>query len=101
MKDARLADIGVNNYGDPLEEARHCRQDSALFDFSFMSRARVTGRNAFQCLNKIQARDLSTMQSGDIRYCLCTDANGVVGADLTVSSVTPHVIKIDEFRVNE
>ena len=39
----RLAEMGVNDCGDPLNEARQCRHDSGLFDFSFMSRARIMG----------------------------------------------------------
>ena len=79
-----LADIGVNNYGDALAEARRCREDSALFDFSFMSRARVTGPRALHCLNQIQSRNLSSMQPGSICYSLCTDVEGNVEADITV-----------------
>jgi len=84
MTITRLADIGVNNYGDALAEARQCRDESALFDFSFMSRARITGPAAIQKLNSMQSRDLSTMKSGDIRYCLCNDDDGNVGTDITV-----------------
>lgn len=101
MEIARLADMGVNNYGDPLVEARQCRHDSALFDFSFMSRARITGPDALQCLNSIQLRDLSTMRSGDIRYCLCTDADGVVGADLTVWKIADDCFEIFSGRSQE
>jgi glycine cleavage system aminomethyltransferase T len=79
-----LAELGVNNYGDPLEEARQCRRDSAVFDFSFMSRARINGPEALLYLSEIQSRDLSNMQAGDIHYCLFTDDAGVVSSDLTV-----------------
>ena len=80
----KLSDLGANDYGDPLEEARQCRQDSALFDFSFMSRGRLSGPAALGYLQEIQTRDLSTMRPGDIRYCLNAAADGAVSSDLTV-----------------
>jgi len=79
-----LAELGTNNYGDPLEEARLCRRDCALFDFSFMSRFRITGDQALPGLHRIQSRDLGSMQAGDIRYCLHTGADDRVVSDLTV-----------------
>lgn len=79
-----LAELGIKHYGDPLAEVRRCRQDCALFDFSFMSRARIEGPGALVHLNRIQTRDLSAMAAGDIRYCLSASADGVVHSDLTV-----------------
>jgi aminomethyltransferase len=84
MSVTTLAELGVTKYDDPLEEARRCRQDGALFDFSFMSRARISGPDALGYLNTFQSRDLSTMRAGDIRYGLCADADGSVSSDLTV-----------------
>lgn len=89
-----LAELGVNNYGNALEEARRCRLDSAIFDFSFMSRARISGPDTMRFLNGFQSRDLSSMQVGDIRYCLCSDADGIVSSDLTVWKFADDVFDI-------
>ncbi len=94
MSVTTLAELGVNNYGDPLDEARQCRRDSAVFDFSFMSRARITGTGALSYLNEIQSRNLSAMQSGDIRYCVYAEVDDIVSSDLTVWKFADDVFEI-------
>jgi len=83
-----LADFGVAAYGDPLEEARHCRQHCALFDFSFMARGKLQGPGALGCLQGFQSRDLGAMRQGQIRYSLLTDSAAAVVADLTVWKIS-------------
>lgn len=79
-----LADFGVPAYGDWLEEARRCRSRCALFDFSFMSRARVRGVGAHRVLEQVQSRSLERLNPGGIRYGLCVDNHGVVRSDVTI-----------------
>ena len=79
-----LTEFGIPAHGDWLEEARKCRSDCALFDFSFMSRARVEGSNARRLLERVQTRSLAQMNPGGIRYGLCLDSLGAVRSDITI-----------------
>ena len=74
----------VTDYGDPRGEAVHCRQHSALFDFSFVYRARVCGAEAIRNLEAFQPRRVRDMAIGQIRYSVRTDAQGRVRSDLTL-----------------
>ena len=70
--------------GNPLTEVTQCRQQAALFDFSFMSRARVTGVGARQLVNNFVSRDISDMRGNRVTYCLRLNHQGYVTSDLTV-----------------
>ena len=74
----------VRDYGDPWAEARACRTDAALFDFSFMARGRVSGPGALAAIEALQPRPMADLPSGRIRYALRPDASGAIVADLTV-----------------
>lgn len=84
----------VRDYGDPAGEAKACRADCAIFDFSFMARARLRGPRAIDLLRLVTPRDLSDQVPGAIRYALRIDAEGRVVADLTVWRTG-----VDEFEV--
>ena len=72
------------NPGNPITEVTQCRQQAALFDFSFMSRARVTGVGARQLVNNFVSRDISDMRGNRVTYCLRLNHQGYVTSDLTV-----------------
>lgn len=74
----------VRDYGSIDEEARAARNDVALFDFSFMGRARLEGAGCVSCLNNYQGRPIDTLQPGRIGYALRVDDNGMVCSDLTI-----------------
>ena len=74
----------VTDYGDPRGEAVQCRQHSALFDFSFVYRARVCGAEAICRLEAFQPRRVGDMAIGQIRYSVKTDSQGRVRSDLTL-----------------
>jgi hypothetical protein len=71
----------VRDYGDPLAEARACRESCALFDFSFMSRARIGGSGSVEALARLQSRPMADLAAGRIRYGMRLDAAGAVAAD--------------------
>ena len=77
----------IRDYGDVLGEARACRERSALFDFSFMSRARLHGAGAMRTLERLQPRPMADLAPGRIRYALRVDDSGAVAADLTVWNI--------------
>lgn len=77
-------DFLTRDYGDVAGEARACRRDCALFDFSFLSRARVSGDGALDALARLQPRPMGDLAPGRIRYALRLDAAGAVVADLTI-----------------
>lgn len=74
----------VLDYGDPVEEARYCRQGAALFDFSFVYRVSISGLDAISALHRFQPRAIDDMAVGEVRYSLKTDEHGGVRSDLTI-----------------
>lgn len=74
----------TRDFGDVHGEARACRTRCALFDFSFMSRARLSGAKAVEVLSRYQPRPLGTLLPGRICYALRVSARGHVEADLTI-----------------
>ncbi len=82
---SELARAGIAlDYGDAAGEASACRAAAALFDFSFMSRARVSGPGALRLLARLTPRPLADLPAGRIRYAFALDRHGSVVADLTV-----------------
>ena len=74
----------IRDYGSWQEEALACRNDCALFDFSFMSRVRISGDGAKSALSAFQTRQIEDMKINRIRYALRIDAQERVVADLTI-----------------
>ncbi|MGI9387047.1 MAG: hypothetical protein ACR2OX_06420 [Methyloligellaceae bacterium] len=72
------------DFGDPQGEARTCRSACALFDFSFVGRAVITGSSALSLIAKLTPRSLDHLQPGGIAYCLHENAAGHLVSDLTV-----------------
>jgi aminomethyltransferase len=72
------------DYGDPELEAYGCRTDCALFDYSFIARARLDGPSALGAIGELTRRPLTGLLPGRIRYALREDSNGHVLSDLTV-----------------
>ncbi len=80
-----LADFPrIDDFGDAAAEARACRIDCALFDFSFLECARVKGTGARRAIEAFTGRSLAAMDIGNIHYALRVNAAGAVAADLTV-----------------
>jgi aminomethyltransferase len=73
-----------HDFGDPAGEARACREDSALFDFTFLDCARVQGSGARSAIEAYVQRRLDAVAPGAIAYAVRTDSSGRVRADLTV-----------------
>jgi glycine cleavage system aminomethyltransferase T len=72
------------DYGDPEREADACRTDCALFDFSFVHRARLEGPGALDAVAQLTPRPLTGLTTGQIRYALRADSNGRLLSDLTL-----------------
>jgi aminomethyltransferase len=72
------------DFGDVHAEARACRTRCALFDFSFMSRGRLSGEGAVEVLTRYQPRPIRNLSPGRICYALRLSAHGRVEADLTI-----------------
>src|SRR5262245_17485606 len=72
------------DYGDPEHEANACRTGCALFDFSFVGRARLEGPRALDAIARLTRRSLTDLRPGQIRYALRADSNGRLVSDLTV-----------------
>lgn len=73
-----------SDYGDPFAEAHACRTSTALFDFSFVSRARVTGPTALATVQSLTPRPLGDLPIGRVRYCLRLSPSGHVASDITI-----------------
>ena len=74
----------VASYGDPLTEARNCRETCALFDFSFVHRVTLSGPLARDCLQHFMYRDLRQLSDRQICYGVVCDQQGWLKSDLTV-----------------
>jgi aminomethyltransferase len=71
-----------NDFGDPVGEARACREKSAVFDFSFLESVRLNGPGARAVVEAYVRRPLNKLARGAIAYAVRTDPSAV--ADLTV-----------------
>jgi len=69
---------------DPRSAARRCRQDCAMFDFSFVRRARADPGSDVKALESFCNRPLSDMPPGRIRYAVRADPQGYLRSDLTI-----------------
>lgn len=74
----------IDDFGDAAAEAQACRADCALFDFSFLESARLTGIGARHFIETFTGRSLATLGLGKIHYALRVNPTGEVVADLTV-----------------
>src|SRR6195256_1009571 len=74
----------TNDFGDPVAEARACRTDCALFDFSFLECARLQGPRACSIIETFAGRSLQALAEKQIFYALRVDAGGAMVADLTI-----------------
>jgi glycine cleavage system aminomethyltransferase T len=54
------------DFGDPTAEAMTCRTDCALFDFSFLESARISGNRARDLIEMFTGRSMATW--GKTRY---------------------------------
>ena len=73
----------VRDFGDAEAEYRAAREEAALFDFSFMARARLSGPGAAAAIEAFQTRPVSRLAEGRIAYSLRLDADDYVRTDLT------------------
>lgn len=74
----------VADYGDLDAEAAACRNDCALFDFSFVARARIAGPQAATVLAGFTARSLDGLAAGRICYALHARSDDTLVSDLTI-----------------
>lgn len=84
----------TSDFGDPMGEAAACRNDCALFDFSFLEAARVQGKSATAIVEEFCNRSVAAMPQGSILYSVRVDAAGDACADLTVWRVGADVFEI-------
>lgn len=82
------------DFGDVEGEARAARERAAVFDFSFVARARLLGRDPAAILERFQTRPVADMAAGAIRYALRLGADGAVEADLTLWRIDEHVFEV-------
>jgi len=72
------------DFGNPAAEAMTCRTDCALFDFSFLECARITGHRARDVIEMFTGRSMATLGENEIFYALRVGSGGRVDADWTV-----------------
>jgi aminomethyltransferase len=73
-----------NDYGDADAEARACRNDCALFDFSFLESVRLHGEHASNLVESFTGRSVLSLGHNKIFYALRVSPMGEVINDLTV-----------------
>jgi aminomethyltransferase len=74
----------IDDYGDAAAEARECRANCALLDFSFLECARVSGAGASRAVETFTGRSVEMLPEGKILYAVRVDSYGHALADLTV-----------------
>jgi aminomethyltransferase len=74
----------VRQHTDPQEEARACRSECALFDFSFVARARIAGADAVAAIGRLTHRPLDDLRPGRIAYAVRENERGHLVSDLTI-----------------
>ena len=84
----------ITDYGDPLAEARRCRRQCALFDFSFVYRLRLSGPAVVPVIEAFQPRKIGDMSIGQIRYSVKSDPGDRVRSDLTIWRFDDQVFEI-------
>lgn len=72
------------DFGDAAAEARACRTNCALFDFSFLECARLEGNRARGVIETFTGRSMMSLGEKEICYALRTGTTGEVIADLTI-----------------
>ena len=73
-----------SDFGDPVGEARACRDKSAVFDFSFLECARLSGPGARPVVEAYVQRPLHKLARGGIAYAVRTEPPAAAVADLTI-----------------
>ena len=68
-----------------LQEHRHCRSATALFDVSHMGQLTLSGDGAARALETLVPMDVCDLAPGRQRYALFTNANGGILDDLMVT----------------
>ena len=74
----------VHDFGDAASEARMCRTNCALFDFSFLECARLEGVHARSVIEAFTGRPLGALGEKEIFYALRAGPDGDLIADWTV-----------------
>jgi aminomethyltransferase len=71
-------------FSGPAAEHLATRRAAGLFDFSFMGRYEVSGRDGRAFLDRVQTRGLARFPPGTLHYTLLCDDDGRVVNDATV-----------------
>jgi len=72
------------DFGDPTGEASACREECAVFDFSFLECVCLEGPGARAVIEAYARRPLDKLAQGAIAYAVRTNASSAAVADLTV-----------------
>jgi glycine cleavage system aminomethyltransferase T len=73
-----------SDFGDPIAEAKACRNACALFDFTFVRCALVQGKNAQKYVENFASRSLDGLAEGQISYAVRVNGDGNALSDLTI-----------------
>jgi aminomethyltransferase len=88
-----FADL-LHDHGDVRAEVFASRRRCALFDFSFLERARIEGPSTQAMLEAFTGRSLAGLAQGKIRYSLRIARSGAVLADLTIWRTGPQAFDL-------
>lgn len=84
----------ASDFGDAKAEAKVCRTACALFDFSFVECAALTGARARGIVEAFTGRPLQTLKERGIAYALRIGTGGNVASDLTVWKTGPESFEV-------
>lgn len=83
-----------SDFGDPVGEARACREKSAVFDFSFLECVRLNGPGARAVVEAYVRRPLNKLAQGAIAYAVRTNSSAAAVADLTVWRIETNTYEV-------
>jgi len=84
----------THDFGDAAAEARMCRTDCALFDFSFLECALLEGDRARSVIETFTGRSMIALRQNEILYALRAGATGEITADWTVWRTGPESFEV-------
>ncbi len=86
----------THDFGDAAAEARICRTDCALFDFSFLECALLEGDCARSVIETFTGRSMVALGQNEILYALRAGVSGGIAADWTVWRTGSEFVRGDE-----
>ncbi len=75
-------------YSGVVDEVRAVRSSAGIFDISHMGRFLVSGKDAFDTLQRLTTNNLNKLSPGKVQYNLLTNEEGGIKDDVTIYMIS-------------